>query len=433
MNIDSIFAHLLTAQQELTHQQQQAFLTRVSQLMREKAANLLQSTEPTPGILLSTIQANPVQWLWPNRIPLGTITILEGQSGVGTSLLALTIAAAVSSGSTIFNSPSSSQGRVLLITPDPNIIATLRPRLETADSNLSQITLLATVKRINTHNAAITDSPFSLPTDFPLLEEAVISLSPSLVIIDPLALVMRERHSIPETLTRLADLAQRANCAILLVRHLTSSSIPTLSSSAAQILRLIQHPDDDRQRILTSIKNTLTPTPNDLTLQIIAPTPGIPTFQLLEETPRAARQSTSSSLSQHRQAILWLLQDTPHPLTPTEIAHLTGIPYEPLRILLSRMTDAGEITRPARGEYTSLQMQPSLNPETPSASTSSLDTSETSETSETNDTTNRPDTSETSETNDTFRDQDTIDTSDTFIIVDQFTPIQLGSQYSPYT
>jgi DNA-binding protein H-NS len=47
----------------------------------------------TLGALLSEVQTQPIDWLWPKRIPLGKITILEGDPGMGKSLLAAHVAA----------------------------------------------------------------------------------------------------------------------------------------------------------------------------------------------------------------------------------------------------------------------------------------------------------------------------------------------------
>ena len=37
-----------------------------------------------PGLLLSDVAAQQVHWLWPQRLPLGHLTLLEGNSGIGT-------------------------------------------------------------------------------------------------------------------------------------------------------------------------------------------------------------------------------------------------------------------------------------------------------------------------------------------------------------
>src|SRR5258708_37670597 len=44
-----------------------------------------------PGIKLSGVKAQQIDWLWQRRIPLGKITILDGDPGMGKSLLAINI------------------------------------------------------------------------------------------------------------------------------------------------------------------------------------------------------------------------------------------------------------------------------------------------------------------------------------------------------
>ena len=46
-----------------------------------------------PGVKLSGVKAQQIDWLWQRRIPLGKITILDGDPGMGKSLLAINIAA----------------------------------------------------------------------------------------------------------------------------------------------------------------------------------------------------------------------------------------------------------------------------------------------------------------------------------------------------
>jgi hypothetical protein len=44
------------------------------------------------------IEPQPLQWLWPNRIPLAKLTLLIGDPGIGKSLLVTDLAARVSTG-----------------------------------------------------------------------------------------------------------------------------------------------------------------------------------------------------------------------------------------------------------------------------------------------------------------------------------------------
>jgi hypothetical protein len=51
------------------------------------------------AVRFSELAPRKVRWLWPDRIPLGRITLLVSDPGLGKSLLALDIAARVSRGS----------------------------------------------------------------------------------------------------------------------------------------------------------------------------------------------------------------------------------------------------------------------------------------------------------------------------------------------
>src|SRR5436189_32448 len=54
--------------------------------------------QPTAHFL-SQVPSKPLSWLWPGRIPFGHVTLLDAAPGTGLSLLALTLAACISSGS----------------------------------------------------------------------------------------------------------------------------------------------------------------------------------------------------------------------------------------------------------------------------------------------------------------------------------------------
>src|SRR5438105_2373038 len=47
---------------------------------------------------VSQIVARPISWLWPGRLPLGKLAILDGDPGVGKSLVTLDLCARLSTG-----------------------------------------------------------------------------------------------------------------------------------------------------------------------------------------------------------------------------------------------------------------------------------------------------------------------------------------------
>lgn len=50
------------------------------------------------AICLADVEAKPVEWLWPRRLPKGCITLLDGDPGLGKSYIALDIAARLTNG-----------------------------------------------------------------------------------------------------------------------------------------------------------------------------------------------------------------------------------------------------------------------------------------------------------------------------------------------
>jgi len=65
---------------------------------------LLDAAEPVPGrdaddvIRMADVNPEPLTWLWPGRFPLGKLTMLAGDPGLGKSMLTIELAAHVSTG-----------------------------------------------------------------------------------------------------------------------------------------------------------------------------------------------------------------------------------------------------------------------------------------------------------------------------------------------
>jgi hypothetical protein len=56
------------------------------------------AAEIAGAVRLAQLGPAMLQWFWPQRIPLGRVTLLAGDPGIGKSLLALDIAARASRG-----------------------------------------------------------------------------------------------------------------------------------------------------------------------------------------------------------------------------------------------------------------------------------------------------------------------------------------------
>jgi hypothetical protein len=66
-----------------------------------------QSGSSTPvTVRMDQVRLEPLSWLWPSRIPFGKLTVIEGDPGLGKSLLTLDIAARLTRGEELPDVPA---------------------------------------------------------------------------------------------------------------------------------------------------------------------------------------------------------------------------------------------------------------------------------------------------------------------------------------
>ncbi len=140
-------------------------------------------------VQLSNVAPRPIHWLWPQRIPLGKLTLLVGDPAVGKSLLAADIAARVSAGIPWPDAPNETNqpaGVVLLCTED-DLADTVRPRLDAANADHRRIAAITSVKRNILSPLPVPLRTICLLPGLPHLETAIHNTPECrLVIIDPI-------------------------------------------------------------------------------------------------------------------------------------------------------------------------------------------------------------------------------------------------------
>lgn len=160
------------------------------------------------------VKEERVEWLWQDRIPLGALTIIEGEMKQGKSLVTVDLAARISSGRILpldFRRRAR-RGVVILAIEDPRPI--IRARLEAAGADLKR--------------CAFPDDVQTL-ADVKPLTTIVRQKRAALVIIDPLASFLpkgtnyKDEVAMRQVLNPLALLAQRLKIAIVLIRHHTKA------------------------------------------------------------------------------------------------------------------------------------------------------------------------------------------------------------------
>jgi hypothetical protein len=221
------------------------------------------------GTLLSSVQPERVEWLWPDRVPLGKLTILDGDPGLGKSLLTLDLAARVSRGMDIPDGTPGRLGGVVLLTAEDGLADTVAPRLEAAGADRSRILALDLVP----DESGLGKRLPALPEDAGLIRGAVKRMEAILVVVDPLSAFLgqfvnsHKDKDCRRALWPLASLAEETGAAVVTVRHLNKAtgsnplyrgggSIAIIGAARSGLL-VAKDPDNEDRRILASTKCNL--------------------------------------------------------------------------------------------------------------------------------------------------------------------------------
>ena len=124
-------------------------LDKSSEKIIKNPDSMFEHRKQASGIILSEVETQQVDWLWQRRIPLGKITLLDGDPGMGKSLLAINIAACVSTGQPMPDGAPGKQGNVILIAPEDAAEDTIKPRVEAAGGDPSRVLLLDNVEDLD--------------------------------------------------------------------------------------------------------------------------------------------------------------------------------------------------------------------------------------------------------------------------------------------
>ena len=217
-------------------------------------------------IRISDITPKEVSWLWQPYIPQGKITLLRGDGGQGKTTFCLTLLAAIiSRGGSLPCSDGNDKlnvaaGNVSFISAEDDLADTIAPRLINAGADINKI------------YSYLDFGDENLTFSSELFEELVAQSQPALIIVDPIqaffgAVDMNRANHVRPIMAKLRTLAEKYNCAILLVEHLTKSNrrqafhrglgSMDITSAARSVLMLGNDPNNPEERGLYQIKNNL--------------------------------------------------------------------------------------------------------------------------------------------------------------------------------
>ena len=215
-------------------------------------------------IPLAAIKPTKPEWLWYPYIPLGKVTIIQGDPGEGKSTLAMHIAAAVTKGcdfpdlETVRHLPDC----VIYANAEDGLSDTVRPRFDASGADIVMIV----ISRQDGELMNITDGR---------LEAQIRSAEPKLVILDPLQAFlgsdvdMHRANEVRPVMQHLAAMAEKYHCAILLIGHMNKragdksmyrglGSID-IAAAARSILLVARDPAVPENRVIFHVKSSLAP------------------------------------------------------------------------------------------------------------------------------------------------------------------------------
>lgn len=216
-------------------------------------------------------------------IPLGKLTFLVGEPGLGKGFLAVDIAARVSRGMGWPSGPRRQRraGSVILLQGEDDPQDTMSDRLQAAGARMHNI--LTFQMKAEQADARVT-RPFSLREDIGSLESVLLeNRDCRLVIIDPISAYLGSADANSNTEVRsllypLAEMAKLHRVAILIVAHLNKR--PSASSlnrvmgalsfvaTARSVWGVLRDPKDASQRLMLSMKNNIAVESQGMTFQL---------------------------------------------------------------------------------------------------------------------------------------------------------------------
>lgn len=218
---------------------------------------------------LTDVSPTTTAWVWPGWIACGKFTLMVGDPGQGKSLVSLDVAARVTCGGQWPDGASgSAPGSVLLLNGEDSVADTVIPRLAALGADLSRVEIIEAVR-----SGGGEEVSFSLAHHLDQLEWALVSSeNPRLIILDPISSFLQGLNSssherVRRMLSRLVQLADQWNVAVLAVTHFSKGSLgytlrgalgsTAFVAAARAVWFATRDPMDNGRQLLLQLKNNL--------------------------------------------------------------------------------------------------------------------------------------------------------------------------------
>jgi len=321
------------------------------------------TARPFPSLFEIADQLPPVQWAWPNWLPIGMLTLLAARPGTGKSLVALDLAHRIIGGQPWPDgSPMTRPGAPVIYVDGENVPQILNERATNWQMDRGNIYLL-----LPDEDDIILD--LSQPRYQDKLAEMTYRLEPALVIVDSLGSIMGKGENaiedVRQILAYLTRLGAQNGAALLLIHHLrkaNSSQMSLLDSVDPDMIRGSGHitamarvawgltsiqtgpePNRNGPRKLEVIKSNLSryPDPLGITLE---PLPDGDAVKIVYALDAPARYQEPTAGDEAAAWLLSFLEDAGAPVKPSDVVHAAAAEgYSRGMVYRARETHSGQI------------------------------------------------------------------------------------------
>ena len=176
-----------------------------------------QQEETVEIIRMSEVDTQTVEWLWEPYIPFGKVTIVQGNPGEGKTTLALRLCAACTNRKPFPAMAEHEPFNVIYQTAEDGLGDTVKPRLMEADADLDRVLVIDEGKQ----ELSLSDER---------IERAIRQTGARLIILDPIQAYMGDKadmnkaNEVRPIFRRLAEVAERTGCAVILIGHLNKAA-----------------------------------------------------------------------------------------------------------------------------------------------------------------------------------------------------------------
>ena len=222
----------------------------------------------------SEVTLRATDWLWPGKIPLGEICVIQGDPGLGKSQITASLCAIITKGGLW---PVSRErcpaGSVVILSAEDSPAKTIVPRLAAAGADLERVTILQAIKQEQSTRG------FSLLADMAALDALIQEQdNPMMVIIDPISAYQdtvgpasrthdsHKNTDVRSLLRPVSELVDRRNITMVLINHLTKGVGRAITRGQGNmafvagpraVWQVSKDKDEPRKRLFLPVKNNL--------------------------------------------------------------------------------------------------------------------------------------------------------------------------------